>query len=426
MMNLLERVNQEPYKKMYGRVVRLLRNRQKLTLRTLSDQVNFSHAFLRKVEMGQTAISAELFNKINSVLEIDLVYDYQKEIDFFENFKEYHNAHLYLDILTKRQIYERIINNAAFHSNSLWMVEYLMVQMGETVSTPSKDKPLLHQLYNDLTSVESLLDDSMRQLYLIYKGSYYYLINDFKRNRHTFIQAYDIAPNGRYASLSLYFLGLAYANTFNLNRSTRLLSEAKHLFSQQNNEMRVFVCDMYITFNEILRNHLEGAESKLLDGIDIAKQSALDVFISSIRLYLIIYYIKTDQLKKAQDVLDHIKKPRLNLCFFDMYVHYKLNDTKRVMAINESVKPLMKRVMQHEFVHYYGIQAIIANTQNWPQNDKQKVLENFYKEAKRQKAYMQLDIAYQLYVEFLKQERKYKAAFDLTKDMVDITKGALD
>ncbi len=426
-MTILERVNQSPYKAMYGRVVRFLRSKQQLTLRTLGEQIGFSHAFLRKVEMGQTAINAKVFNKINSALELELIYDEALERDFFYWYEQYHLSNLYLDTLGKQEAYEQLRSNREQHQNSLWMDQYYIVELGAYIAKPFSDEANIHQIFNDLSNIESLMDSKTLQIFLIYKGGYYFRINDMKRNRHTFIQAYEIGSNGRYGALTLFLLGLSYAQTFSVHKSNRLLSRALEMFKAQNNEMRVFATQIYMEFNHVLIGHYDQSEEMLKWGLDTAKRYELDGFANAIQIYLVIYYVKNQQYSHAKEQFETLNIKHLNDLFYEAYVNYKLNDYEGVLAAVDKAKPYIKKVHQHEFVDYYGILAVQAQAEaSLDDAEIEGLLKSFFDEAKQQNAYYQIDVAYDMYTEYLRRHRKYKSAYFLTLDMVKLTKKSFE
>jgi len=422
-MDVLKIVNEHVNKRRFGMIVRLLRYRSRHTLRSLAEQVNFSHAHLRKIELGETPITRRIFDYLMSNLNLELVYDEAREKDFYERSEKLHQDIIFLDKDGADATLKSLEDSHDYHANALWLVDYYLTLFCYYSTLFAPDAQKLSFLNNELGAIENLMDDKQRQRYLIYRGNYFYHMGDLKRSKEAFEMADDINPSDHFAALTKYLLGLTYANTFQRQRSNRLLKEAMTMFERQGNDMRVVASHLFMAMNNMVMGHEKGVDQAYEDGVDFTRQYGLSILEKRLHYAYAIFNMKKKKFARAVEILDRISDKEPRHFFYRAYSYLGMGDKKQVEAILHQKDKMSTSNKPKELIYDYGLRFIECHMEN-DEKAYSETLRSFYREALHNEAYFEIDIAYLNYRDYLVSKRRYKDVYDLTKTMIDLTKKA--
>jgi len=424
-VDILKVINQETHLKKFGMIVRILRVRHRYTLRSLATQVGLSHAYLRKIELAQTTINRSVYDRLMSVFDFSLQCDREMELQFYEAWNTFNQSIIYLNRQSIESSFQSVNENREVHEQSLWMVEFYIMKLGYKAQNFGQNISELTQMHDELSSIENLMDPSLRQIYLIYKGNYYYHMNNPEENRKAFETILEMDTWNVYSAMAHYLLGLSYTMTFSLKRSNRYLWEAYEMFKRLNIEIRVETIRVFIEMNLMKMGTQDKTEHIFDKGLKIAKDQNLSEFARVINYDYAIYFLRNKLPKLALEKLDDIDRLSYQYYLYKAYAYSLLEDDAKVIemieeAFNQSIKLHMTNL-----VYYYGLNVLLA----YHKNDDAKMRENvkpFFEECIRQAAYFEIDLAYKFYKNYLSDHRRYKDAYELSSRMITLTKIAFN
>ena len=424
-MNIIHLINNDAYKKRFGMVVRMLRTRHRHTLRSLADLAGFSHAYLRKIEFGKPPVAHPMYERIMTALRHDIKYDPTLETKFFEAWEAFNRAVIAFDRSAVETAYNTIMEDSAFHKQSLWLAEYNIIQLGYIFHTLHMDIELSSQLQDELLSIESLLEPEVKQIYYVFMGNYYFLLEDPINNTQILDKLLEMDAETAYKAMAYYQVGLAYSMTFSLKKANKHFLMALEMFKTMSNHIRVEHLNAYIEMNNVKMNELDNAMEVFDRAIEMAERHGMNEFLDEVLFHCAVYHLKCDAPLKALEKLFRISGYSYRYYFLRAYAQCLANDMNAFrLSLNET-KRLSSSIQPSELMYHYGIEVLA----HWHFNDDAKletVCKSFFNECMRSKGYYEIDIAYDFYKRTLMKKRKYKLAYELSNRMIAMTKTAFD
>jgi len=422
---IVDVINQEKYRQKFGIIVRILRVRNRFTLRGLGGLVNLSHAHLRKIELGKTSISQNVFDRLMNVYHFDLKYDPLIEEEFDELWELFHESVIQLNSINMKKYYNLIQEKASFHKNALWMFEYQIVELAYQCQALDRFVDNLTLLYDELYVIEPLINAAQKPLYYIYMANYYYHIGLPEKSAKSVQNIFDLNTWDKYTAMANYLIGMAYSKTFLLQKSNMYFNQALKMFEDLNYHVQVKAIHVFIAANNIKIRLFKGALDKFVSGIKLSIDYELHDLLEFIYMHIGIYYIKNKQPLKALEGINKLKVKTNKSYFYKAYAYYMLEDYNSMRSIIKTSFVAQTSPRKTDLLYHYALKALlIVNNQN--DVTACEVLKNFFEECKSQSMFFEIDIAYDFYKTYLIEQRRYKDAYYLTKTMVDITKNAFD
>ncbi len=411
------------FKKRFGLLVRYHRLNQRHTLRSFAKILNISHAYLRKIERGETSYNQQIFDLFCSHVGFDISDKAIDEAQILAKVETVHKSILYLDVdHIESSIKALQVEDALLHS-SLLFIDYQLALFAYHTTHVYVHKRKIIELYQGLSGLESLMEPRDRQRFLIYTGNYHYHMGDYTSALEAFEASKALHVDSGLVALATYLIGLIYAQTFQLLKSNQFLQEATDMFVEQSNDMRVITTYMYKNINNMKMGMTTGIEKAFHDVIGFCDTHGLTVFKRQIQNNLLTLYIKEHRYDAAVELLTVLNYEQPRHVFFRAYIYYLTDQIDA--AVGFAQKHIDKLSMRNtvELMFVYGVK--VFSLLHEPNSDASKeARKQFFNETMRSNAYSEIDIAYMFYKDYLMHKRLYKQAYGLTLRMINMTKKA--
>lgn len=414
----VHRLNAPQTRRMFGIVVRLLRVRKQETLRSLAPRVGFSHAHLRKVELARTPITEKILSRLTACLDIDVDIDEAEFARLQESIRSIENAILYLDIKEIERQYERLESYDYDFSRSLWMADHLLLKLAFRTFIPPFEGEIMQSAVGELDVVAPLFEPVKRRRYYTFRGAYDFLNNDFDSALDYYKRALSISEDDAFTALLHYLIGNLYAQTYHIPYSNRYLKEAERLFKATKNNVRAKHCQVLISMNAMKAARFDGVETAIEEGISFARRNDLSYLESNLYVQYAIYYYLQNAPSKALKMLDYAGGDNVRVDYYRGLLHMEKSDYEKALECTSSRSTSHAPADARNALYYQGIDFIRSYCSGVSYED---TLKEFYETARLDKAYIEMRTAYDYLVSIYTASRRYKDAYQLTEEIIDIT-----
>jgi len=418
----IDRLESQENRILFGRFIRLVRYRRNHTLRSLAKLIDISHAYLRKIELGQTPITRKVYERLSSILDFTLDENIMEYHVFYDMIRSIHRDILYLDLASAANTVKTLEMRHDSFQNTLYAVDYFLALFAFKSVDLEPDLETLREYHDLLTAVEPLMDESQRHFFYVYSGNYYYLQNSDEKSLKFFEAAQNMHYHPGMTAYATYLIGLSYSRTFQLPRSNRYLKRAMHLFEHQNNDLRVVATHIFITINDMKMGKKHGVEKAFIDGIGFSEQYDFKIFKRIIQNNLVVFYLKSGRFDDALRLIGEIGTQTLKLCFYRAYAHFMMGNEAKAYDIAYQCDCKSPQGDYDQLMYVYGLKSFTVQKDDAKMKD--TIFKRFFEETLNKRAYFEIDIAYQYYNDFLVQNRRYKEAYVVTDTLIGVTKKA--
>ncbi len=419
---LLDVVNR--HRQAFGRIVRFLRVRKKYTLRSLANKVYLSHAHLRKIEVGDTQITVKTLERLDSILNLDIIYDdeLKKKFDHYKRILE--QGIEYFDGEKLLEAVQGLEEDEDKHKRSFWMVDFYLAKLAYHNFTLFRYYGDATDIASDLSGIDKIMNEHQRQYFYLSRGVLNYNINDFSSALRDFELVRKQGRERWLKATASYFIGCVYSESYHLPKSNLHLDEAIQVFEEEQNTFRSMIAQIIRTGNRIRIGHVENVKEELEKQKEFAKAHELERPLYNIQMNEALYHLTQQEYDAALEVLDIIQNQTPGSYFYRAYAYLQKGQCEKVLEnivdVPEDENPLNRRYL----VHRYSLAFLKAYCE-CDRDEYEHALKRFLDEAMNHKAYFETRIAYDYMVDFLQRKRRYKEAYQLTEEMIAITKTAL-
>ncbi len=416
---MIDTINEPEHKKEFGMIVRMHRIKQQYTLRSLAERISISHAFLRKIETAQTSISKTIYDYLIKELQIALHYDTHDAMQFKELNDGFYKSILFYDVTKSEAIMDKLKANADHYGTSLWMIDFLIVELGYLNFIRNMDYSRSKRLYRDLISIKDLMNDKQKQLFLVFSGAYFYHVSDIDTALELFNESIETNALSHMHGLTEYLIARCHSTRHHFSKASRHLNIAHAVFKANNNYLRTAYAKLMKDAYELLLNKRDDINEIHEQTKIFTRQYKLKGVQSKVDFLLMLYYYKKDYLDDALNLLQKTKQKNTGYYYYKAMIHLKLGNEDLALKAIETGRNIVKNPITNTLIYKYAydfIEAYFASdTLQY-----EKALENFFKEAVRQRFYLESKDAYQYYNDLLTQNRKYKTAYNITSTFTDL------
>jgi len=423
MQDSLTVFNQPENRKDFGYAVRILRTRQRESLRGFARKAGFSHSYVRKIETGTTVIGRDIYTRLSGVLDIDLTYDEEERAVFKDLQERLEYAFLYLDHDVTEQLYARLQSARAIHGHSLWMSDYMLVMLGGGYLGRDGSPEDADSLIEELASVAPHFSAGKKQRFRVYRGAHHYHWNHFDAAADDFHRAIELAAHRAHTALAHLLLARIHNETGHLTESSHHLEKARAMFDRDQNVLRVSECETVEISNMIKAGIKVGVEERLEQTLSTARRYGYKMLERALENAWALYHYFGGDYDKA---LEHLEKARDETTrghYFRALLLLKGKGAQAALSYIESLPEESDDTGRFDmykqglaFMRVYADKGLIAAEEE---------LELFFEAAWEQKAPVTANVAYSYYVPLLKEKRRYKEAYEATKKMITMTKRSL-
>ena len=419
-MDIIEIINEPYHKKQFGMIIRLHRIRQQHSLRTLAERTNISHAYLRRIENGQASISKQTFDYLTQTLNLEVRYDHDEEQAFFKQAKDVFNNILYFDSVESEVNMNKLEIKAAYHEQSLWMVNFLIIKMGYYNFMLDMDFHHTTTLYRELHAIQDLFDEDQLQAFLTYAGTYFFNMSDYDAAMKKYTEAVNVNLNTHISALDKYLVARTHMLRHHYSKAIRNLRQAHTTFKTFNNYIRISHTRIMIETMKLMTSKRGDAEGLLQDSITFARKYKLKGVEAFMRFTFALYHYNFGAYDAALSMLKSIDGENMQYAYYEALIHLRSDNREKALRAMRKGRALASKPEKNALLYKYGLDVIELYYQDKPK-DYEAALSRFYEEATALKSYIESKDAYHFYVEMLETKRRYKKAYRLTRAFTDFT-----
>ncbi len=411
----------ETHRRTFGIMVRIHRLRQGLTLRRLATRSGLSHTLLNRMELGNATITHDNYQKLTDALGVVFLHDIKKNRVFSGMRDRVHDALFYAETPKVDTWFSMMEESEDYYMRSFCAIDYLLVKIGAYVHIHERNVEDVDDAVVWLSQVETLLDDEMRMVFSLYRGMHAYLKKDYRGCEAAMRQILDATRDFRHASLAEYFLGRAQSETYRINEANESFARAMQGFEETTNTRRALYARMYIAVNQMKLYEYEEADQAFLYVMRYADANEMMWLKETALLHLMLHAMLTGDYRRAVEVSGEVKYRTLQWYAMVGYAHARLGDTRRLA---KTLKETSKAAPMHDPYRLYETALdyvrLYDKNKNQDAEEQGRALQRFYEAAKAANAFFELELAFEIYRDHLVSRRRYKDAYLLTREVIDI------
>lgn len=419
-MNIIDIINQPYHKRQFGMIIRLYRIRQQHSLRTLAERTNVSHAYLRRIETGQASISRQTFDYLTQTLNIEVRYDADEERAFFKQSNDVFNNILYFDAVESEVNMNKLEVKAAYHEQSLWMVDFLIIKMGYYNFMMDMDFQHTTTLYRELNAIRDLFDEAQLQAFLTYSGTYFFNTSDYDAAMEKYSEAVAVNSSTHLSALDEYLVARTHMLRHHYSKAIRNLRRAYTVFKTYNNYVRISHTRIMIETMKLMTSKRDDAEGLFNDSITFARKYKLRGVEAFMRFTYALYHYRLKSYDDALSMLRSIDGENMQYAFYEALIYLKKGERERALKAVRKGRALASKPEKNALLYKYGLDVVELYYQGSPE-EYEDALRRFYEEGTSLKSYIESKDAYHFYVDMLERKRRYKKAYLLTREFTDFT-----
>lgn len=423
-MTIIDIINEPYHKRQFGMIIRLYRIRQQHSLRTLAERTNVSHAYLRRIETGQASISKQTFDYLIQTLNIEVRYDEDEEKSFYNHARDVFNNILYFDAIESEVNMNKLEIKSAYHEQSLWMVDFLIIKMGYYNFMMDMDFQHTTTLYRELHAISDLFDEEQLQAFLTYSGTYFFNTSNYDAAMEKYHEAVSVNSSTHLSALDEYLIGRTHMLRHHYSKAIRNLRRAYGIFKSYNNYIRISHTRIMIETMKLMTSKRGDAESLFNDSVTFARKYKLKGVEAFTRFTYALYHYRREEYDDALTMLRSIDGENMQYAYYEALIHLKKMDRERALKAVKKGRALASKPEKNALLYKYGLDVIDLFYQGGPK-EYEAALSRFYEEATSLKSYIESKDAYHFYVEMLESKRRYKKAYLLTREFTDFTMESL-
>ena len=423
-MTFIDIINQPYHKRQFGMIVRLYRIRQQHSLRTLSERSGISHAYLRRIEKGQVNLSEQIYDHLTQTLNIEVRYDPDEEKAFFENVRDVFNNILYFDSIESEINMNKLEIKAAYHEQSLWMVDFLIIKIAYYNFMMDMDFQETTTLYRELNTIRDLFDPTQLQAFLTYAGTYFFNVSDYDGAMSHYKEAVELNTNTHLSAFNEYLIARTHMLRHHYSKAMRNLKRAHEIFKTYNNYVRISHTRILLEIMKLMTSKRNDPVTLYKDSLDFAKKHKLRGVEAFIHFTFSLYHYQHEEYEAAIEKLHCIDGDNMQYAYYEGMNHLKLGNKERALKAVRKGRKLASKYEKNALLYKYGLDMIESYFQNGSDHQ-EDTLSRFYEQAKTMNSFTESKDAYRFYVSWLEKKRRYKKAYNLANEFTDLTLKAL-
>ncbi len=416
----VSRIN-EQYRQQFGIMMRIHRLKQRLTLRNLAKRTGLSHTLLNRIELGNATVTEDNYGKITDALGVVFLHDPSKNQVFDRMCDRIHAAIFYAETAKVDTWFSLMEETEDYYLRSLCVLDYLLAKIGAYIHIHERRAERVDEAIEWLSQIVGLMDEDEALLFSLYRGMHGYLKNDFQQCETAMQTIMEATRDFRYASLADYFLGRAQSETYRINEANASFTQAMQGFEETTNTRRAVYTRMYIAVNRMKLYEYKKADQAFIDVARFAESNDMMWLKETALIYLTIHAMLTGDYQRAIEVAEGVKYRTLQWYAITGYAYLRLDDKRRLAKTLKDISkaaPMFDRNRLYESAINY---LRIHDNKTVHDPDKEEAaIRQFYQAAKASNAFFELELAFELYREHLVSRRRYKDAYGLTREMIDI------
>ncbi len=397
----------EKTRKIIGRRIHLSRKEAALTLRELSIQTGLSPAHISRIERGLVHARANSIERLLRVLGIDFHFDHALHDKLSSLSKPLYHDILYVDYTRARQRFDKLFEAHDKFSNSLVAVDYHLVMLMTAVHL-QMDREWIEAFYRPLSVMEDLMDDAQHELFLLEKGIYSHLLEQYEEARALFQQTIELGRDSHLQAIAYYMHAIAVFNDYTrFHEALSFLDSAVEIFSRYSNFERLNRAKSAQQTLYIYLHRFDRFEQSYADTMAYARRHGALALYHFTQLNRARYHVVRGNYEAATETLESFTLPVCTYYLLKMYAAFIEGRYAEAQAIYEDYEhgADFPRQTEMDLLEAMGF-AVEGKEERYIE-----ALSTVVDKAFQTGDFLVSMLAVELYLQVLKQQRRYKEAY---------------
>ena len=412
------------HRQQFGKYLRWHRIKQHLSLRQAADAIGLSHTFINQIEHGKATITDDTYDRLLQIIpKIDFPADTLTKT--FEDLVEStERIALHLEFGRVREVIQDFNATKPFFLYHYLIVDYSLYKMLVFNLDPRLEKTFFEDEFSLLQAIIPLMNDLEKRLYYLAYGAYLLFSGDYPKSHEILKKALSYPHLVKWNSIIHFLLGICLSE---LNAASSAIKELEHAYqlSIQNNLFIPSVVSRIWIQLVNFRVHYDLEALNFDDAYLFAQKYDLHDFKNIIAFNQLIYFIRLKQYQKGLSVLD-ILPVSLRTDYYKALCYLHLDE--QIKALEITKQALTKNADETMVLYHKGLYCIQTHILKDSLKDHkyEAALKDFFMQSKEEYAMEENHWVYTLYLNYLKQNKRYKDAYHITQSMIHhvITKGS--
>ncbi len=417
----------EHYLSLFGMMIRIERLNNRYTLRQLAKLSGLSHTLINKIEHGNHPITEEVYNKLTLALHVSFQHDEDKNAFFYKMLPHIHDAIFYADPKNVRKQMDIIFEDNEYYLHSICMVDYMILYIGEHTHVHISETYDATPYIYPLSQTISLGSKIQQQRFYLYRAMYHYITQNIKDMLEDLNSGQALHPETKLQGLYQYFLGRAESENFAISRANTHYLKAIEIFDSTNNSRRRMYAKLHYHVNQLKIYEYDEIDDALTRLYGFAEKDDLTWMKHRTLLTRMLYYLLNNNNEACINTAELIDVKTLEYYGLLLYAYYKLHDNKNFNKHLKKAKRLYNKndrfFMFENIIDYL---ELIMNVPDAEPNSVEKKLKSAYQSALNKRAFFEIEMLYEHYIDFLTTHRRYKDAYKLTQEMITIVEKTME
>lgn len=411
----------------FGMMIRIERLNKRYTLRQLGKLSGLSHTLINKIEHGNHTITEDVYNKLTLALHVSFHHDEEKNAFFYQMLPHIHDAIFYADPKNVRKQMDIIFEDNDYYMHSICMIDYMILYIGEHTHVHILETHDATPYVHTLSQTIPLGSKIQQQRFYLYRAMYHYITQNIKDMLVDLNTGQALNPEIKLQGLYHYFYGRAESENFAISRANSHYLKAIEIFDKSNNIRRRMYAKLHYHVNQLKIYEYDGIGDALTNLYAFADKDDLTWMKHRTILTRMLYHMLNGNYENAIKTADLIDIKTIEYYGLLLYAYYKLSDNKNFDKYLKKAKRLYhKNDRFFMFENIIDYLEVIMNDTDAKPSVVEKKLKNAYQSALKKRAFFEIEMLYEHYINFLTIHRKYKDAYKLTQEMITIVEKTME
>ena len=407
-------------RKRFGQLIRFHRTQKGLTLRQLEDPIGRSHTWLSQLEQGDIVLTHDIQEHMCSALGLVLTDDFALHQCFQKDFETMLERLIYGDTSALVQFMKQWADQQTVMLVSIDVVDYLLAM---ALTAPYDKKGFQPwstiDLVQSLEPLQAIMASNQRFLWYVVKGRFELMQHHFETARQTLDLALAEQASSALQDLAAFYRVQALSQSYHLFDARQQYETLIENFERRGQLHRAMEIKLANVMNTIRMHHLDAARTRLEPVADYVRQRGhRELFRPMIEVAMLLFLLLGDY-ETVLAYASELKVPSPKTGFYQAFAACRLK--RNVERCHLPREEDMQKPHATLFLQLTR-QLTLAETEQ-PACDHQLTwLSQAYKEFKTFDLIPEATLIYDTLKETLIQKRRYKEAYQVTADMIEMVK----
>ncbi|TVP94709.1 MAG: XRE family transcriptional regulator [Acholeplasmatales bacterium] len=407
-----------------GQLVRFHRTQSGQSLRMLETRMGRSHTWFSLVEQGEVVMEPAMWQKVCAALSLSPSEDTQQHEMFQEAYDMMLERYVYGDSQALTGFIGQWVDLHERMLLSVDVVDYLLAMALTAPFDEAGQQPWsTAEVLNALKPLIAIMTSMQRFIWYLVHGRLLLGKHRYEAARQALDQALNEPVSPALEDIGVFFRVQALSQSYRLYDAMRTYDRLIENFERRGQLYRAIETKLASVMNLIRMHHLDSARIRLEGVADFVRQRGRrELFRPMIEMSMLLYLLKGEHetvLRYAAELKVH--SPRSG--FYQAYAAERLQrpvDDFQIAYEDDALEPharlylrLTRHIRHHQNHHEAQDEAV-----NW--------LLEAYEDFKRYDLFPEATLIYDTLKETLTRARRYKEAYQVTLDMIEMVKKMLN